>query len=455
MLQYNRYIFILFFGFLSFLPLGMEAQVDFNKTPNDDLGEVEDKKQELFFEALKQKAIENYDRAVTALLKCIEMDKSQSVFYYELGKNYNKLKNFGAAEEALKDAVKMEPTNEWYANELFDVYMQQKDYKRAIRTVEDIVEYHPKYKEDLAHLYFDNKEYKDALKILDELDEKRGVSSSRDHLRNQIYAATGRKKDQIENLEDRLESNPDEETNYLALIYRYSESGDNEKAFETAKKLLEIKPNSELVHLALYKFYLEDGQTQEAIESMKIVMGSLKVNPEAKTMVLSDFVNFVKEHPEYEADLVEATTLNLDSENGKSYEGVANYFLNKGDKTKALEYFEKAYQVDSGNFGLLKNIMLLQLDLKQFEKVEAKSSDALLKYPSQPLFYLINGVALNQLGKFNRAAEVLETGLDYIIEDTKMESDFYNQLSLSYTQLNNTKKAKTFSDKAKQLESTN
>jgi hypothetical protein len=46
-------------------------------------------------------------------------------------------------------------------------------------------------------------------------------------------------------------------------------------------------------------------------------------------------------------------------------------------------------------------------------------------------------------------------GLDYIIDDTKMEADFYNQLSKAYSLLNNTVKAKTFSDKAKQLQPQN
>ncbi|NNK70650.1 MAG: hypothetical protein HKO96_09240, partial [Flavobacteriaceae bacterium] len=32
------------------------SQVDFNRTPDDDLGNIEDKFQEFFFEALKQKA---------------------------------------------------------------------------------------------------------------------------------------------------------------------------------------------------------------------------------------------------------------------------------------------------------------------------------------------------------------------------------------------------------------
>jgi len=76
-------------------------------------------------------------------------------------------------------------------------------------------------------------------------------------------------------------------------------------------------------------------------------------------------------------------------------------------------------------------------------------------YPSQPIFYLINGVASNTLNQPKKAIEILESGLDYIVDDTKMEADFYNQLSKAYALLNNTVKTKTFSDKAKQLESSN
>ena len=438
-----------------FIPQLNYAQVDFNKTPDDDLGDVEDRTQELFFEALKQKGVENYDRAVTALLQCIEIDKNESVFYFELGKNYNKLKNFGAAEEALKKAVKFEPDNEWYLDELYSVYNQQNDLTKAIKTVKQLVQYHPDYKEDLAMLYFKSKKYNDALKILDELDKEQGITPSRDSMRNQIYAATGRKKDQIQNLETRVDNDPDEESNYLALIYRYSENNDKQKAFETAKKLLEIKPNSQLVHLALYKFYLEENNTNQAIASMKVVLQSPQINPDAKMMVLSDFVKFVGENPEYEQDLVEATSFALDDTNNKSYIELAQYFLTKGDKTKALEYYNEALKIDSDNYSVLKNILLLEIDLEHYTEAVSKSEKALLKYPSQPLLYLVNGVALNKLDKFKQAIDALETGLDFVIDDTKMEGDFYRQLSMSYSALNNTTKAKTFSDKAKQLESSN
>ncbi|PNQ74743.1 hypothetical protein C1T31_00965 [Hanstruepera neustonica] len=450
----KTYIFIFFIGLL-LVPQIHFAQIDYNKTPDDDLGEVEDREQEYFFEALKQKGIENYDRAVTALLKCIEIDDSQSVFYYELGKNYNKLKNFGEAEDALKKAVKIEPDNEWYLDELYDVYAQQDDYDNAIKTVKQLVKYHPDYKEDLATLYVKTKKYDEALEVLDEMDAELGLSMTRDIIRNQIYEATGRKKEQIENLEDRVEDNPDEESNYLALIYRYSENNEKEKAFETAKKLLEIKPNSQLVHLALYKFYLDDQDAEKAIESMKIVLKSTRIRPDAKMMVLADFVKFVSENPEYEDDLVETTTIITDDNNGTSYLELAQYFLKKEEKDKALNYYQKALKLDGDNFGILRNVLLLHLDLKNYTEAESMSRETLEKFPSQPLFYLIHGVALNELKKPKEALEALETGLDYIIEDPEMEADFYQQISIAYTQLNNTVKAKTFSDKAKQLESSN
>tara|TARA_R110000868_G_scaffold241813_7_gene497332 strand:+ start:108 stop:1442 length:1335 start_codon:yes stop_codon:yes gene_type:complete len=444
----------LYFGIL-FFPQHNYAQVDLNNKPDDDLGDNDDKFQELFFEALKQKGVENYDRSVEYLIKAIAVDNTQSVLYFELGRNYIQLKNFGAAEDALKTAVNKQPDNEWYLDALYGLYAEQNNYDKAIKTLKQLVAYHPDYKQDLAELYITTKKYNEALKLLDELDAELGISASRDYMRNQIYAATGRKKDQIKNLEKRLDNHPDKEANYLALIYRYSENNENEKAFETANELLKVMPNSQFVHLALYKFYLDRNEPKKAIASMKIVVQSSQIKPEAKLKVLSDFINFVGKNPQYEPDLIEATVLAGDTNNAKSNIELAQYYLTKGNKSEALNYFENAFTFDSNNLVVLRNILLLHIDLKHYQLAIEKCSKALEKYPSQPIIYLVYGVALNELNQADKAIGILETGLDYIIDDTKMESDFYNQLSISYTLLNNTIKAKQFSDKAKQLETPN
>lgn len=447
----KRYITLILFGILSISQVSY-AQDDLNK-PNDDLGNVTDEFQEYFFEALKQKAIENYDKSVTALLKCIAIDDSESVLYFELGKNYNLLKNFGAAEEALKEAVKQEPDNEWYLDELYAAYVNLKDYRRAIKTIKQLVKFHPDYKEDLASIYIQTQNYKDALKVLDELDDELGLSTDRDRLRNQIYNATGRKKEQIENLKDRVDKDPEAEKNYLALIYRYSENNDEEKAYETAITLLEIHPESQLVHLALYKFYLNDNKQEEGIASMKTVLSSKLIDAEAKVKVLADFVRFVSENQQYEEELIAITSqLSQTNTNAKTLIELAQYYLVKNDKPKALDYYLQAEIKEPENFGLIRNILLLYIDLEQYEIAEKKSDQALERFPSQPVLYLINGVALNRLLRPQDAVDTLEMGLDYIIENAKMESDFYKQLSKAYTALKNVKKAQAYSNKAKSLD---
>lgn len=450
----KTYIWLLLLPILLVTKVGV-GQVDFNQVPTDDLGNFEDKFQEYFYEAIKQRSIENYDRAIEALQKCLQFDDDQPVIYFELGKNYVAMKNFGAAEDALKKAIAMDEDNEWYLDELYGVYVEMNDYDKALKAVKQLVKYHPDYKEDLANLYFRNKRYKQALKVLDELDNESGVSESRDYLRNRIYNATGADDDRIEYLEERIAKNPEDESNYLNLIYRYSEQGDKKQAFNTAKRLLERLPNSQLVHLALYKFYLEDNNPEEAIESMKLVVKSNAIKPDAKAKVLNDFVKFVQENPQYEGELLEATDQVVHDDSGKSDEELGMYYLQNNDKLKALNYFKRALAKDPNNFNTIKNVLMLQIDQNKYKEAELLSKIALENYPSQPILYLANGVANNHLNNPKEAIEALETGVDYVLDDITMEIDFYKQLSTAYKLDNNITKSQAFAKKADDLSKQN
>nr|WP_179349470.1 tetratricopeptide repeat protein [Winogradskyella pacifica] len=433
------------------VPQTTYAQVDFNKRPDDDLGNVEDEFQEHFFEALKQKGIENYDRAVEALQKCLNLDSKKPVIYFELGKNYNKLKNFGAAEDNLKKAISMQPDNVWFLDELYDVYFQQDDIKNALKTIKQLVKYHPDYKEDLAALYVREEKYKLALDLLDELDAEFGLSESRDAMRNDIYSITGNADDRIENLEQRIANNPSNEDNHLKLIYRYSQTGDQKNAYKAAQNLLKVKPDSKFVHLALYKFYLQDNKIQDAISSVKTVLTSPEINADAKAKVLKDFVAFVASNPEYETDLIDITSLIDGNKDAQTHSDLGQYYLKAGDKAKALSNFKEALKQSPNDFKLIKDVLLLQLDIKDYNAVIVDSERALELYPAQPILYLVNAVANNNLGEPKKAINHLEMGLDYLIDNPSMEADFYSELSIAYKALNNISKSEAFAKKAKAL----
>jgi len=446
----NLYIRTLFVVLL-LVPAFVLAQVDFNKKPDDDLGNVKDEYQEHFFEALKQKGIENYERAVEALQKCLDIDSSKPVIYFELGKNYNQLKNFGAAEEALKKAISMQPDNEWFLDELYDVYYRQDDVDNAIKTVKQLVKYHPDYKMDLATLYIKKEKFNTALRVLDELDQELGTNELRDQMRNSIYNKTGDAKDRIDNLKERIAANPKNENNHLQLIYRYSQTGKTKKAFEAAKELLKIKPNSKLVHLALYKFYLDEDEVDKAVASMKLVLNTPEIDDQVKSKVLQDFVKFVEKNPQYQKDLIEATD-NVETEkNSESLSNLGAYYSKSGDKQKALKNYKEALSKNPSDFKLLRDVILLQIELKNYTEALKDTNNALELYPAQPILYLLNGVSNINLSQPQKAIENLETGLDFLVENPKMERDFYLQLSKAYKSINNNAKSRAFSKKAEAI----
>lgn len=465
MKQSFLYTFIFLFGII--VPQHIYAQEinpspskDNNDTvenPMDELGNVSDAFQENFFEGLKQKAIENYELALSALNKAekaANTEENKAVVYFEMGKNHVFLKEYDLAEINFNKVLKSQGDKLDVLEQFYDLYYQQKEYEKSIPLVKKLVEFDEDYKEDLANLYTLTKKYDEALKQLDDLDETWGESDIRNALRAQIYRATGNTEGAIENLEGKIDKNPKSEREYLNLIYLYSEQGNTEKAFETAKNLLKNNPKSEIVHLALYKFYLDDGNATEAINSMKTVFASEDIDQETKYKVLADFIQFVNSNPDYEAELTRVVE-QFSVENGRVYEKIGDYYAAKNRKEDALKAYEKGIVINPDNFNLLKNTILLQIDFQKYEAAAKLSSEGLEIFPAQPLLYLLNGVANNGLNLSDNAIESLEMGLDFLMEDPKMEHDFYNQLSLAYSQKGDAKKAKTYSDKAANLKMPN
>ncbi|WGF93699.1 tetratricopeptide repeat protein [Aequorivita marisscotiae] len=444
-------IVLLFCGIL--LPKQLCAQEiknDSIQNPMDQLGDVTDDFQENFFEALKQKGIENYELALTALQKAekaAKTDENKAVVYFEMGKNHTYLKQYAEAEANFNKVLQSQGDRLDVLEQFYELYHQQKEYDKSIPLVQRLITFDEDYKEDLANLYTLTKQYNKALAQLDELDEAWGESDIRNALRAQIYRATGNTDGAIENLEEKIDNNPKNEKEYLNLIFLYSEQGNTEKAFEAAKNLLKNNPKSQLVHLALYKFYLDAGNTSEAISSMKIIFSSEEVDKETKYKVLGDFIQFVDKNPSFETDLNQIVN-QFSVENGRVFEKLGDYYATKNRKEDALNAYEKGIARAPDNYNLLRNTLLFQIEFKKYEAAAKLSSEGLEIFPAQALLYLLNGVANNGLNKSDAAIESLETGLDFILGDPKMERDFYQQLAFAYTAKGNVEKAKMYSEKA-------
>ncbi len=452
-------IAILFFACITGLvPAEVSAQepeIIMQEVNEDDLGNVTDEFQENFFEALKQKGIENYEKAVQALLICEKLEPQNAVVHFELGKNYKLLKNYDQAIQSLQTSNRLKSNQEWVLVELMEVYQLNKDFDSAILIAKNLIRLNSKYHNDLAGLYLKFEKFDELLALLDQLDAQLGVNEFRLGLRQEIYSRTNNTPAQIRVLQEAIKANPGNETNYLNLVFIYSAEGMEDEAFKAAQEMQKVFPTSTVVHLALYKFYLESNNTTEALESMKTVFKAEEIDPESKFKVLNDFLNFVMSNPGYDDELQEVTVLFAQMENSPGvYKKLGEYFLFKDQKEKALSYFELGIARDLDNFDLLQKTLLLQIDLSKYNEADSLSEKGLEIFPGQPLLYLIRGIALNNLKDFKEAEQLLTFGLDYVIENPKMEVDFLEQLAISYFGLGNSVKAGEVQDRAKQINKT-
>ena len=268
------------------------------------LEEYTDEFQENFFEALKQKGIQNYDRAIDLFLKCKQLDPNDDVVDYELSKAYLLDKKFVQAQEYAIGALFAEPSDYWYLDNLVSVLEQQGS---PLETIKAQIPYeNQKLKENLALCYFKRKQYADAQKILKELNN------------SPLALELGRK------INDSIQ-------------------GEKEK---TAVPVVQQ----------------EERNTDDPVAKLRTQL--------EKLLAASDYKN--------------ALTV---------------------------------------------------------------SKEALDTYPLQPYFYFAYGTALNNTSNANKAIEVLESGLDYLLEDGPLQNNMYRELSKAYTQIGNTQKANEYLNK--------
>jgi tetratricopeptide (TPR) repeat protein len=283
--------------------------------------------QTFFFEALSQKAIGNFDKAIYALEACHDIDKNNVAVLFELSKNYGYQFKYTEAEYYAQMGLDLDPENIYLLRHLKEIKTKQNDFKGAIRIQQMIIE-----------------------------------------------------------------KNPEEEAD---LIILYIKSGDIDQAVNLLKKL-DAENNIPEGLIALKQSLLQENNESEPLPERQ-VESQLSAAPISKSESL-------------------------------------------------LEAFER-----DKTFQSLVSLLERELKRKQFLDLLEHSEEGISLFPAQPYIYLMKGSALNQLRKYDQAIETLEEGLEYLVDDPGMESEFLEQISLGFKGMGDNKKASEYYNRALEM----
>ena len=393
----NTKTIVFFFLSLFALPFSGWAQ-----TEPEDIAVVSDEFQDAFYESLLQKGIENYDKAIVALEKCLVSQPNNAAVHFELGKNYLALKQYENAYQSFQKATQIDPKNRWFWIGIYDLSFQTKNYDRAMTAVQQLILFDERYKDDLIPLYMATNQLEKALTLIGEMNAKYGKSQERTQFKNQILLATK-----------------------------------NE--------------TSDWKELGDFKNYLDANDGNQAVQTMNSILANSQIPNAVKHRVMNEFLIFAFNNPQFEGNLEKAISLFDSDKEVNVAQAIGKFYQNKNQMEKAIRFYELALQKEVG--AVETNLLLLQAYTKaqQFQKVAQKAEGGIELYPAQAYFYYYLGLANNQLRQFNKAKESLETGLDFVIDDLDLEINFNLQLAEAYNGLGDFKKKDSFFAKADQL----
>jgi len=416
-------------------------QLSFGQVNPEEVATAENEFETNFYEALKQKAIENYDKAIISLEKCLQKEPNNPEIHYQLGVNYLAQKNYVEAEIAFQKAVDLEPTQRWYWNGLYDVFYQTRNYIEAIPIVEKLVTFDANMKEDLVSLYMTTQQFDKAKTVIEDIESKGTLTKAMETYQMQIQSMQKGTKPKVVDLVDAIKKNPKAEQNYIDLIYVYSNANQEEKAFETALLLEKEIPNSDLAHVSLVKFHINANDIPKATESYKRVVKSNKIDLKIKQRVLNEYLIFATKNPQLLVE-IDNTITYFDNTIGMDVnKELGKFFYNKNNFEWAQKYMEKANDTDIETIDLLLNIYDFN---KQFDKMAKKSEAYIDLFPTKANLYYYAGKGNNSLKNYKKAKDFLEMGIDYVIDDPNLETGFCKQFIICADGLSDTKLKQTY-----------
>jgi tetratricopeptide (TPR) repeat protein len=416
-------------------------QISFGQINPEEVATAENEFETNFFDALKEKAIENYDKAIIALQKCLLKEPANPEIHYQLGVNYLAQKKYIEAENAFQKAVDLEPKQRWYWNGLYDVHYQTKAFEKAIVIVEKLVTFDANMKEDLVSLYMTTQKFDKAKTVIDDIESKGTLSKTIEMYQLQLRSMQKGTKPNVNDLVEAIKNNPKVEQNYIDLIYQYSSANQETKAFETAILLEKELPNSDLVHVSLVKFYINANDILKATASYKKVVKSSKIDLKIKQRVLNEYLIFATKNPQLLTEIDNTLTFFDNTVGMDVHKELGKFFYNKNNFDLAQKYMEQSKENDIEAIDLLLNIYDFN---KEFEKMAKKSEEYIDLFPTKANLYYYAGKGNNNLKNYKKAKDFLEMGIDYVIDDPSLEAGFCKQFIFCADGLSDLKMKQTY-----------
>ena len=403
-----------------------------------------------FLDGNKEKILGNIAEAEQYFKMALSINQNSDVAYFELAKISVERGRFDEAATLMEKARDLNKENMWYAEYLAKIYAETGQFNLSIETLEEIIEANPEkveYYFNLGALLGAMEKYDEAIKVYDELENKYGLMEEVAMQRQVIYRDQNNPQKALEEVSRLITFNPSE-IRYLGMKAEIlEEMGRIEEAKTLYDKMLEIEPGFGQIYFSLFRIYENEGKTEQARAYLLSAFESPGLGIDVKVNVLLNLMTKPGESPELlfalSDKLVEAHPANA-----KAHAIQGDLYNNFQKPVEARASFLRALELDPNRPPIWQEVLIISSELNDFETMLSESEKAIEYFPQQPLFYLFNGIALQQMERAQEAVESLEAGKNLVIDNNELLGQFYASLGDAHHSIKDNKSSDSAYEKS-------
>jgi tetratricopeptide (TPR) repeat protein len=238
------------------------------------LEEYSDDFEEAFFEALKQKGIENYDRAINLFLECKRLDSENIVVDHELAKAYLSNKDYHLARDYGIAALTSEPENNWYLRTLVEILENQNSSIENLGN--SALSKNTTLQKNLAFIYYKKQKFEEALAILKKLKKNTDLDDLAAKINDSIEKRDKNlKKQSAITKTENISTGAKTLNGYKERIEAIISSGDIKNLNKEASEALEIFPSQPYFYYAQGYAFNKEAKHNDAIDILEAALDYL------------------------------------------------------------------------------------------------------------------------------------------------------------------------------------
>ena len=442
------FIFFVITGLL--LPTPIHAQKK-KKDSEDSAKGLRLREAEFYFtEGEKFFILEDYAKALLYYQRALEINPENATIYYKIADvlaRSNKQEDLNKAASMIESALRLQQSNKYFYLLAAGIYNGMAKFEKAAEAYEEMIEQvkgTDEYYYELAAVYQYANKPEEAIKAYNKAEAIFGVNETSSLQKARLYLEAGKTKEAIAEGEKLVATFPDEPRFVMAFTELLSQKGLRTEAIQYLEKFTASNPTEGNAKMLLAGFYRDNKQEEKARPMLLQLFADPAVETSSKIIILGAYNNELHQNktkgisdPDKEGfalSLFQKLEQNVaDSGNVNIHVIGGDLYLSLGKNRESEREYAKAVEAGEVSFEVWENLLFLETQLEQWDRVIRNAETALELYPNQGMIYYFNGFAQirrhqykDAIGSLEQAKRLSTSNASLVSEINALLGDSYN-----------------------------